>query len=429
MPFAGHVGPVAAVAGRLVELGHDVVAYTGSRYTARFERIGATTISWNCAPDFDEHNLPATFPELGRSGPAGLLANVEHLFIRTAVGQALDLVTAHAEHPYDLIAGDVMALGTGMAAELLSIPWATISVVPLSLPSIDLPPTGFALPPGSGGLSRARNAALRAVVRIGSTRLEHAHRDVRRTLGLPATRKPVGEAWYSPWLVMATGSPGIEFPRSDLGRQFHFVGRLATPTAVSSYPDWWGELETTTSPAVLVTQGTFNIDPSNLIEPSLAALADRDVLVTATTAGAALKPGAVPTNARIADFLPYSELLPRLDAVVSNGGWGGVLEFLAEGLPLVIAGADLDKPEIAARVAWSGAGLDLRTGKPSIAAIRAAYDRVVADPGFRSRARRLAAELAALGGVDRAAELLQQLLTTGKPVQNDGNPWGLQPRR
>ena len=62
---------------------------------------------------------------------------------------------------------------------------------------------------------------------------------------------------------------------------------------------------------------------------------------------------------RVAGFLPYAALLPRVDLMVTNGGWGGTLAALSHGIPLVIAGGDLDKPEIAARVAWTGAGVNL----------------------------------------------------------------------
>jgi hypothetical protein len=31
MPFAGHVGPTAAVAGALIRAGHEVVAYSGAK--------------------------------------------------------------------------------------------------------------------------------------------------------------------------------------------------------------------------------------------------------------------------------------------------------------------------------------------------------------------------------------------------------------
>jgi UDP:flavonoid glycosyltransferase YjiC (YdhE family) len=131
----------------------------------------------------------------------------------------------------------------------------------------------------------------------------------------------------------------------------------------------------------------------------------------------------VPANAHQAAFLPYDQLLPRTSVVVTNGGWGGVLAALAAGVPLVVAGGTLDKPEIARRVAYSGVGLDLRTGRPKPTAVRAAVERVLAEPSFGARARTVGESLARHGGVRTAADLLEQLADTRSPVRREEDPW------
>ena len=69
MPFTGHVAPLSAVAAALVARGHDVRFYTGSAFRAKVEATGATFVPWTAAPDFDENDLPATFPRLvGKKG-------------------------------------------------------------------------------------------------------------------------------------------------------------------------------------------------------------------------------------------------------------------------------------------------------------------------------------------------------------------------
>ena len=71
MPFHGHVAPMAAVARAFVEAGHGVRVYTGSAHADRFTAVGAQALAWTSAPDFDEHDLAATFPVLrGRKGAA-----------------------------------------------------------------------------------------------------------------------------------------------------------------------------------------------------------------------------------------------------------------------------------------------------------------------------------------------------------------------
>jgi UDP:flavonoid glycosyltransferase YjiC (YdhE family) len=423
MPFAGHVQPMAAVAAELVRRGHDVVAYTGKKYGPRFADVGATWLPWERARDFEENDLAATFPEVthGR-GLKAVLANVEHVFLRTGGGQARDILAAGA---FDLLVSDQLALGSALAAEVSGTPWASVALVPLGLPSRDLPPFGLALLPGRGPLGRLRDTGLRGVNRLLlGRRLDAVTAEVRGALGLPTARVPAMEAFYSPQLVLAHGVPELEYPRSDLPPQVHFVGQLAPPPSGRPRPDWWSSLDDDARPLVHVTQGTYDVVPADLLLPALEGLAGLEVSVAAATGGAPLPADRVPANAHQAAFLPYDELLPRTSVVVTNGGWGGVLAALAAGVPLVVAGGTLDKPEIARRVAWSGVGVDLRAGRPSPSAVRAAVERVLAGPAFTARAREVAQSLARHGGVATAADLLERLARTRSPVLRSGpSPW------
>jgi UDP:flavonoid glycosyltransferase YjiC (YdhE family) len=100
--------------------------------------------------------------------------------------------------------------------------------------------------------------------------------------------------------------------------------------------------------------------------------------------------------------------------MITNGGWGGVLAGLAAGVPLIIAGGDLDKPEIATRVAYSGAGIDLRTGRPSRAAIARAYGQLATEPRYRDAARRIADELARHDGAREVADRVEAVVAAGR---------------
>ncbi|MGY1686440.1 MULTISPECIES: glycosyltransferase [unclassified Geodermatophilus] len=92
-----------------------------------------------------------------------------------------------------------------------------------------------------------------------------------------------------------------------------------------------------------------------------------------------------------------------------------MLAAVAASVPLVVTGADLDKPEVARRVGWSGVGVDLRTGHPRPARIRAAVDRVLADPRMRQTAQRLAKKFDAAGGARRAGDLIETMATSSTP--------------
>jgi UDP:flavonoid glycosyltransferase YjiC (YdhE family) len=95
-----------------------------------------------------------------------------------------------------------------------------------------------------------------------------------------------------------------------------------------------------------------------------AALADEpDVLVVVTTGGRSLDaiPGSVPSNVRLATYLPFEWLLPKVDVLVTYGGYGSVNQALSFGVPLVTAGLTEYKADVNVRVAWSGVGINLAT--------------------------------------------------------------------
>jgi UDP:flavonoid glycosyltransferase YjiC (YdhE family) len=202
--------------------------------------------------------------------------------------------------------------------------------------------------------------------------------------------------------------PGLEFPRS-MPSCVKFVGRLPIIPGQAALPPWADDVDRGRR-VVLVTQGTLaNHDFSLLVGPTLQALAkEPDILVVATGGGRSIDaiPGPIPDNARLADYLPFEWLLPKVDVLVTNGGYGSVNQALSHGIPIVAAGLTEDKADVNARIAWSGAGIDLKTNNPTPTAIRAAVRRVLDTPDCRGHARRLASEFA---GIDTRAEILRLL--------------------
>src|SRR5882724_11499752 len=88
---------------------------------------------------------------------------------------------------------------------------------------------------------------------------------------------------------------------------------------------------------------------------------------------------------------PYSRIsaaTPRTDVFVTNGEYGGVQYALRDGLPIVTTGGKEDKPEVGARVAWSGTGLRLRTERPTPKALRRAILAVLREPRYRQASQR-----------------------------------------
>jgi UDP:flavonoid glycosyltransferase YjiC (YdhE family) len=191
--------------------------------------------------------------------------------------------------------------------------------------------------------------------------------------------------WYrlADRIVQLT-APEFEYPRSNPPATLTFAGPLLDSSSHLELPSWWADLNSR-RPVVHVTQGTLdNVDLSKVIQPTIRALADQDVLIVVATGGRPVGElrVALPGNVRVAEMLPYLELLPKTDAMVTNGGYGGIQMALAKGVPLVVAEEREDKPEVAGRVAWSGSGVNLRVEPPKPDRIAEAVSNVLNRPSY-----------------------------------------------
>ena len=416
MPATGHVMPKLPIARELVARGHEVRWYTGAHYREQVQAAGAIHHPIESAEDFGGQTIGQAFPELvGLTGIAMVRQAFQRVFIDNAEGMLRDCQAILSEHPTDAILSEPLFVASRWVHELGGPPWATLGESMLGTYSRDTAPFGPGLFPMRGPLGQLRNRAMNAVHRrvLFAPVTEHYER-ARERVGLPRLGMSFIDTFTGPYLYLQSTVPGFEYPRRDLPAQVHFIGPLL-PAATNGFkrPGWWAELDGE-RPVVLVTQGTVATDPRHLLVPTITALADRPAFVIATTGGSPADAqdalgGAVPANVRLEQFVPYAELMPHVDAIVTNGGYGTVQHALSEGVPTVVAGATEDKPEVAARIAWSGVGIRIRTQSPSPERLREAVRDVLDQPRYRERARAIADEMREYDAPATAASLLEEL--------------------
>ncbi len=417
VPLTGHAAPVSGLVTELVARGHDVRVYSGARQQNWFAGLGARVVPWVQARDFDEEDLAGSFPGAGKSRTKTMITLVKEGFIGTAPGQVRDLIAELSREPADVLLADSMSFGGVLTGEVTGLPWALVNVLPFNQ-SASGPPFGLSVPPARGALGRTRDRLLWLAYRAATTPVKRAYDRARREIGLPASRVAYGADLMSPWLVLATGCPSLGDSEDRLLAQIHYVGRLPPAAGLSPVA---GEMPASSSdrPLVLVTQGTHDTEPDELLQPALAGLAELPIEVLATSGRRGRTEVAVPVppNARIVDIADFAELLPRTSVFVGNGGWGGTLAALGAGVPMAIAPSTAaDKPHVAKQVARSGAGIDLRTRRPSARAVADAVRAILDESGYRDRAAAIGTELTALGGSRRAADLVERLAATQRPV-------------
>ncbi len=432
IPVPAHTANALPFAARLVERGHEVVWYAGRAFHDRIAAVGARPISYRAATDWEGDPFDA-FPQLRRyKGPRAIGHGFADVFVGEAAARVADLRPVLAEHRIDAMLHDGLMIGIGMLSELTGVPHATFGDGPLPYLEPDTPPFGPGLQPMRGPLGRLRNRVIGAAANtLFFGRAQQVYDRARADLGLPKDSRPALDAVASPMLHMHGAVPSFDYRRRHLTPTVHWVGALRPdPPRDWTPPPWWPQVVESRRPVVHVTQGSIRPDMTELVVPSLRALAGEDVLVVVTTGGPsraeveAAHGGPLPSNALVTPFVPYDVMFRQASAVVTNGGYTGVTLALANGLPLVQAGTTEEKTEIGARIRWTGVGLALRTTRPKPEAVRTGVRRVLTEPSFRAAADRVRAEMAPHDAGREGAVLLERLAETRAPVTTPVPPMG-----
>jgi UDP:flavonoid glycosyltransferase YjiC (YdhE family) len=185
--------------------------------------------------------------------------------------------------------------------------------------------------------------------------------------------------------------------------------------ASTEFPSWWNEVveNKEKKDIIFVCQGTVALNYQDLTIPTMEALEYRKntlVVVALGKKGGVLPEGThIPENARIADFIPFDEVLPHSAVFITNGGYGAFQHGISNGTPIIAAGAGEDKPEVAMRAEWAGIGINLRTGSPTTEAIRTTVDEIISNPKYKIRAKEMEAEMAEFDPVSIVAQNIEDL--------------------
>ncbi|MGY4254889.1 UDP:flavonoid glycosyltransferase YjiC (YdhE family) [Bradyrhizobium sp. USDA 4516] len=412
-PATGHLNPLLAIARILIGDGHEVAFLTGSAFRERIESSGAAFFALPPSADFDPGDISSVVPGLKNATPGlgWIRAAFEHVFVDAIPAQHHGLQQSLRSFPADVIVGNDMFLGA--LPMLLQLrrqrkPIVLCGTSVLHWPREDGVPNFLGLPPATTAEQRAKYGVIAREFEVAVDRpvIDRANH-LLTILGASRIATPLFETIVKfADASLQLSIPSFEFPR-EMPSSVHFVGTPPIIPGQVPLPPWADELDGSRK-VVLVTQGTVaNHNFGLLVAPTLAALANEpDVLVVATAGGRPIEaiPGRIPSNARVASFLPFEWLLPRVNVLLTNGGYGTVNEAMSFGIPLVTAGLTEDKADVNARVAWSGVGIDLATNEPTPEALRKAVRTVLDRPSYGLRAAELAREFAR---IDTRSEILR----------------------
>ncbi len=172
-------------------------------------------------------------------------------------------------------------------------------------------------------------------------------------------------------------------------------------------------------PLVLITLGsTFNEDAAFfwLAAEAVEGAGAQGLVATgqASSRGSARggrdRPAALPAASIVREWVAYDAIFPHLAGIIHHGGVATTHAALVHGVPQIVAPHAGDQWPQAARVTQAGVGYGVRPQDftPATAPVLAA--QLLDNRDFRVSAAWLAAEMQELGGVERAATAVEDLL-------------------
>lgn len=390
IPNPGHVRPMLAVSRHLASVGHKVTVNTAELFREQVEKAGLRFVPFAGKADIDYRDgKNAAMKKNMRMTDTSSADALKQWLTGPLPDQHAVIQKILKESTVDLIITDTGFFGAFpllLGPKEKRPPVLCCGVNPLMLRSADDEiPSPTATPEDHQQL-QAEKLEMAAL-------FEKMNDDFALAIaacGAPPLPASFDDLMYTlPDLFLQFTGEVFEFPRSNMPATLHFVGPV-WPNQATDFkePAWWSKLDGS-KPIVVVTQGTLtNGDLNELIQPTLLALAEDDVFVIAVTGGADFKGLTVPTNAVAEGFVPFDRLLPKVDVLVTNGGYGSIQQAMSLGVPAVVGG-DGEKGFSAARVAWTKAGINLKTGNPTQEQIGTAVRTILADKRYRENAQRV----------------------------------------
>ncbi|MCE9518746.1 MAG: glycosyltransferase [Verrucomicrobia bacterium] len=167
------------------------------------------------------------------------------------------------------------------------------------------------------------------------------------------------------------------FPQEDLRGQFLLPPDIQDFMAAGEKP-------------LLCSPGTGNAQSRDFFAAALGACEKLGRRALLGTRFPEQLPQSLPSWARAFDYLPFSEVLPRVSALVHHGGIGTMSQALAAGVPQLVMPMAHDQPDNAMRLKRLGCGTALTPRKFTAANIARELEHLLCDATVKVNCERVA---------------------------------------
>jgi zeaxanthin glucosyltransferase len=411
LPWIGHLNPLSTLARELQDRGHEITFFQVADLADEV-RVRGFQLEAFGAREFP----PGTFAERVRK-----LSRLEG---SPAMKASLDITTSQAaalfaEAPrlierakLDLWLVDHLEYGASTLAACMKAPFVSV-ILGLMRHRED----GV---PGFSGEPYTRDPAALDRDRRFEEAILAAAAPYREDVGAYRLKAGLGPfSFDNLWsnLAQITQQPvEFEFPRRRLPACFHFTGPFARRSDRPPAPFPWRWLNG--KPLIYASFGTVLSRNRRLHDALARAAANLNAQIVLSLGGAetAELPGELPENLLVVPYAPQLEILEKAALMITHAGMNSTLEGLAAGVPMVAVPMANDQPGVAARIEWTGTGVRIPASECEPARLRQAIDTVIGDASFRESARKFQRIIEERNGLGRAADIIERVAATGRPV-------------
>ncbi|ERT07331.1 glycosyltransferase, MGT family protein [Lyngbya aestuarii BL J] len=305
-------------------------------------------------------------------------------------------------------------------AEFLNLPFITICNALLINTEPGVPPYFTSWNYSASSLARLRNQVCNFFInkQIGRP-IWDVIKKQRREWNLPIYNTL--DAYFSQLAQICQLPPEYDFPRVNLADCFHYTGPFRDPSGLE--PISFSEIKfpfdkLTGQPLIYASLGTLqnrNLEVFDKIACACQGL-DAQLVISLGNpnhSGADVQFTGSPI---VVPYAPQQQLIKKANLIITHAGMNTTLETLASGKRMIAIPITNEQPGIAARMARTGAGKMLNLKQLTTAKLRKSINRVLTEKSYQQNALKMQEAIQRAGGVIRAADIVEQAITTGKPV-------------
>ncbi|HEY9694624.1 MAG TPA: glycosyltransferase [Oculatellaceae cyanobacterium] len=409
----GHLNTMLPLGKELQRRGHRVTLFgifdAQSQTLAaglEFQVVGET--------EFPKGTMVESLAQLGKlSGREAFRYTVSLLKDRTAV-MLRDAPSVMKQAGVEALLVDQVSPEGGTIADFLGIPFITICSAVVLNRDESVPPyfTNWKYNPASW--ARMRNKLGYQVLKRIAQPITEVINEYRREWKLPPHSSPNDR--YSQLAQISQQPFELEFPRKNLPSCFHFTGSYHSLVG-REVPDFPYE-KLTGQPLIYASMGTIQNRLIKVFQQIAEACVGLDAQLVISLGGSAT-PESLPELAGsplVIKYAPQLELLKKATLTITHAGMNTTLECLNNGVPMVAIPITNDQPGVAARIAWAGCGEAIPIKSVNVSKLRTAIRKVLTEDSYKKNAVRLQEAIKQAGGVAKAADIIEQVVATSKPV-------------